>query len=245
MTVLSDEQLLGVDDSHVVALECGGQLQAEVADALAQLQDDARGAGFDLSIASAFRSFERQLLIFNGKASGERDVHDDAGCLLDISHCSEREWLAAILRFSALPGTSRHHWGTDLDVFDSNALAEGEQVALTPDEVAPGGVFDDLHCWLDARMAAGRSYGFFRPYNIDRGGVACERWHLSYAPLSLDYAKRVTPELLLTRYQGLPPPGLMLLDSIAPVLKQLYERYVVVGEDWCLPTGDNRTGSAT
>jgi len=32
------------------------------------------------------------------------------------------EKIASILRWSALPGTSRHHWGTDLDIIDAKAL---------------------------------------------------------------------------------------------------------------------------
>ncbi len=232
MMDLSDAQLLGIDDSHVVAFAGGARLQAEVADAFARLRSDARAAGFDLAIASAFRSFERQLAIFNGKARGERSVHDDAGCVLDKNSCSDAQWLAAILRFSALPGTSRHHWGTDLDVYDQNALRDGEQVQLTPQEVAPGGVFDELHRWLDERMAAGQSHGFFRPYNIDRGGVACERWHLSYATPSLAYARRLNPALLIDTYRALPAPGLALLECIAPMLEDIFTRYVAVGEAW-------------
>ena len=101
-----------------------------------------------------------------------------------MASLSAEQQLHAILRFSAIPGTSRHHWGTDLDVFDAAALPQDYQLQLSPQEVAPGGMFDPLHCWLDQRMAAGEVHGFFRPYGQDRGGVAPERWHLSYAPMA-------------------------------------------------------------
>ena len=50
-------------------------------------------------------------------------MHDDAGRAVVLAHLSPLEQLQAILRFSALPGTSRHHWGTDLDVYDAAVIA--------------------------------------------------------------------------------------------------------------------------
>lgn len=233
---MTPEQLLGQDSGHVVALFEAHFLQAKVAVAFERLACDAKAAGFSMHIASAFRSFDRQLAIFNGKACGERAVHDDDGAVLNRQALTPEQWLAAILRFSALPGTSRHHWGTDLDVFDAAALPVGQQVQLTPQEVAAGGIFDPFHCWLDERIAQGRSHGFFRPYDCDRGGVACERWHLSYAPLSLSYAKQLSAPLLLKAWCALPEPGLAMLDLMAPQLEALLRRYVAVGEDWCQPS---------
>ena len=181
---LNPRQLTGLDDTHLVTLADGHRLQSEVARAFTALQSDARNAGFELSIASSFRPFCRQLAIWNGKADGTRPIHDDQGRPISIERLSRTEQLHAILRFSAMPGTSRHHWGTDLDVYDAAAVPSEYPLQLSPDEVAAGGVFDRLHCWLDERLAAGESHGFFRPYGKDRGGVAPERWHLSYAPLS-------------------------------------------------------------
>ena len=82
---LNPRQLTGREETHLVELPCGHRLQAAAAAAFAQLQQDARSAGFDLAIASSFRSYSRQLLIWNGKASGLRKVHDDAGRDVDIS----------------------------------------------------------------------------------------------------------------------------------------------------------------
>ncbi len=98
-----------------------------------------------------------------------RKVHDDAGRDVDISALPGPEQLRAILRYSAIPGTSRHHWGTDLDVYDAAAVPAGYQLELSPPEVAAGGLFDPLHRWLDERMAAGESRGFYRPYAAGPG----------------------------------------------------------------------------
>ena len=57
--------------------------------------------------------------------------------------------------FSALPGASRHHWGTDIDVYDANAVSSDYVVQLSLKEVGSGGVFDSLHKWLDLLMEEG------------------------------------------------------------------------------------------
>ncbi len=42
-----------------------------------------------------------------------------------LASSAEAERVAAILVWSALPGASRHHWGTDCDVIDAAALPPG------------------------------------------------------------------------------------------------------------------------
>ena len=232
--LLSNAQLTGRQDSHLTQLGDGHRLQAPVAEAFTRLQADALEAGFELAIASSFRSFERQCAIFNGKACGERPVHDDAGAPVTLSCLAPRDQLYAILRYSALPGTSRHHWGTDLDVFDAAAVAADYQVQLSPQEVSPGGPFDALHCWLDERMADHRSHGFYRPYARDRGGVAPERWHLSYAPLARDCAAALNESVVREAWEeALDAGGLQLREVIEDDLPALLARFVAVGEDWC------------
>jgi hypothetical protein len=223
--VLTPAYLTGCDSSPLLDLGDGQRLLPEVADALGALVDDARRAGFDLRIASAWRSFERQRDIFNAKIRGERAVLDDADRPVDLSRLSEREVVHAILRFSALPGASRHHWGTDLDVFDAATLPAGGKPALSQAEVCAGGVFDALHCWLDECIASGRSHGFYRPYDRDRGGVAAERWHLSYAPLAGACAAALD-ERMLRACWAREPGGVALQALLEAELPALFARYV-------------------
>lgn len=231
---LNPRQLVGLEDTHLVTLPDGHRLQEDTASAFALLQADAKQAGFDLAIASSYRSFERQLAIWNSKACGDRPVYDDRDQPIAMAQLSPIEQLHAILRFSAIPGTSRHHWGTDLDAYDAAAVPEGYQVQLSGEEVGPGGPFDPLHRWLDERMAQGESHGFFRPYGADRGGVAPERWHLSYAPLSVSCAGGVFRELLVTCWEeGVGSDALLLRDVIEGDLAAIMTRYVDVPEDWC------------
>jgi LAS superfamily LD-carboxypeptidase LdcB len=231
---LTVRQLTGRDDSHLVTLPCGHRLRDEVAQAIAALQADARRAGFELTIASSFRSFARQLTIWNGKASGTRPVHDDRGRAVEMAALSPVEQLYAILRYSAIPGTSRHHWGTDLDIYDAAAVAPDYPLQLSPQEVAAGGVFDPLHCWLDELIATGKSRGFYRPYARDRGGVAPERWHLSYAPLSAGCSEQLTGELLQSCWDCEDATAALLLrDEIEAELPHIMERYLSVAGDGC------------
>jgi LAS superfamily LD-carboxypeptidase LdcB len=135
--------------------------------------------GIDVTAFSSFRDFDRQMGIWNGKFRGERRMQDRAGQPLDALSLAPVDRVTAILWWSALPGASRHHWGTDFDVVDTRAMPAGYKLQVVPAEYQAGGPFHRLTTWLDAHMHA---FGFFRPYATDRGGVSPEPWHLSYAP---------------------------------------------------------------
>lgn len=200
------------------------RVHRDVVEPFLELREEARDAGFDLQILSGFRSFEEQLSIWNRKAAGELAVLDSDAVPLDIEKLSERELVFAILRWSALPGASRHHWGTDLDVYDAAARPDGYEIELIPDEVDAGGMFGPLHEWLDRRIEAGSALGFFRPYNQDRGGVAPERWHLSYSPLASRFLDRLTIDSLRETISG---ADIALQDVILGSLEEIYERFVI------------------
>jgi LAS superfamily LD-carboxypeptidase LdcB len=199
--------------------------RAVVAPLLA-LQRDAAAAGFELAIASSFRSYERQSLIWNGKASGQRPVYDQHEQLLDMNKLDDWQKAQAILRWSALPGASRHHWGTDLDIYDCSAVPEGYQLQLSQAEVSEGGPFYRFHCWLDEQIAAGRAHGFFRPYNEDRGGVAPEPWHISYAPVARLYQQQLKLSDLRALWQSL-----ALAESILAHAEMIYQTYIEIPWD--------------
>ncbi len=229
---LSLAQLTGMVESHLVAMPCGNAMQQQAADAFTRLRADAREAGHQLAIASGFRSFVRQAAIWNGKASGARPIHDDAGLPINSAGLSRRQLLHAILRFSALPGTSRHHWGSDVDVYDAAAVDAGYAVQLTPQEVVAGGCFDTFHCWLDERMAADESHGFFRPYARDTGGVAVERWHLSYAPVSVSCVGQLSAAVVEQCWDDC-DDKIILRSELQAELPDIIQRYLTVEENWC------------
>lgn len=220
--------LVGQAVSHLcddaVAERLGAPVHREAVRPFEQLRAAAAEAGFDLVILSGFRSFEKQLSIWNRKASGQLTVLDSEARPLDINALGDRELAFAILRWSALPGASRHHWGTDVDVYDLAATPEGYEVELIPAEVNPEGIFGPLHEWLDRRMAEGAAHGFFRPYDVDRNGVAPERWHLSYAPVAAEYMRRLTPDLLRETVEH---AEMLLKEVVLEHLDEIYERFVI------------------
>lgn len=188
-----------------------------------ELRDAAALAGFDVAILSGFRSFDRQLSIWNRKARGELAVLDSSARPLDITTLTDRELAVAILRWSALPGASRHHWGTDVDVFDAAARPEGYEIQLVPEEYEREGLFAPFSEWLDARIADRTSFGFFRPYDRDRNGVAPERWHLSYGPLAAEFTTMLTIDLLRDTIMD---ADMMLKDVVLANLDEIMHRFV-------------------
>ena len=182
----SAEQLLGLDDAHVLSAGAlpglGVPLHPAAGRAFLRLRAAAASAGFDLRALSGHRSFERQLAIVNDKADGRRTLLDAVERPLDPAALSPRQRLRALLRWSALPGASRHHWGSEADVCDAAAPPQAGCEALTLAEAQ--GPSAALHAWLDERMATDGAEGFVRPYAAATDSIGAEPWHLSYAPLS-------------------------------------------------------------
>jgi LAS superfamily LD-carboxypeptidase LdcB len=222
-------QAMGLDASHLTTVDESVHLAVATANALMRLQARARSAGFDLAVASAYRSYQRQLLIFNQKALGLRTVYNDIGETLSRDACADDQWLHAILRYSALPGTSRHHWGSDVDVYDRAAVDADYVLQLVPSEYQVHGPFNALNEWLADLMVRDDAEGFFRPYASDRGGVAPEPWHLSFRPDAAVMADSVSEDLLTAVWRnqmlGFDVEPLALRSLIEAQLPQLRARY--------------------
>jgi LAS superfamily LD-carboxypeptidase LdcB len=216
------DQLTGRTRSHLLELAdppCA--LHNEVVTPFLAMRAAAAADGLDLVAFSSFRDFDRQLAIWNGKYRGERPMQDRAGRALDPLTLSPAERVGAILWWSALPGTSRHHWGTDFDVLDARAMPPGYALQVVPAEYQAGGMFHRLTTWLDAHMHA---FGFFRPYTTDRGGVQPEPWHLSYAPV----AQRAQAALSLEALRAvLADCAIEGKDEVLAALGRNYSGYVL------------------
>ncbi len=184
------------------------------------MRDLASHAGIDLVAWSAFRDFDRQLTIWNGKFAGERPMVAPTGERLDVLALTPGERVAAILCWSALPGASRHHWGTDVDLVDRNAIPAGYRVQLTPEEFSPAGPFAAQAAWLEEHAAR---FGFFRPYRGLRSGVQPEPWHYSFAPLAEPSRRELTPGLLRETLASAPLSG---KEYVLANLDELHTRYV-------------------
>lgn len=219
---LDARELTGRARSHLVELDdprC--LLHAAVVRPFLAMRAAALQDGIVMEPASSFRDFDRQCLIWNEKYRGDRPLLDRHGRPLEAAALSPVERVEAILCWSALPGASRHHWGTDLDVYDRAALAEGERPRLVPEEYAPGGPFARLDAWLAANAA---QFGFFRPYSVSRGGVAPEPWHISHAPTATDCLQRLTPDVLR---EALADAALDGAEHVAARLEDWHTRFVL------------------
>ena len=121
-----------------------------------------------LIIISATRSFDRQKTIWEAKWRGERLLEGREKANEVYPEAIDRA--LAILRYSSMPGTSRHHWGSDLDLnrLNNEYFASGQGKA----------VYD----WLVNNAA---TYGFCQPYTPGRPhGYLEERWHWSFLPIA-------------------------------------------------------------
>ncbi len=216
------EILTGKTTEHLVPLEGTKYLiHKQMLYDFLRLQKDAATDGFDLKIISAFRDFERQLKIWNSKASGQRQLMDDQERPLQFDGLSPPEIVFAISRWSAIPGCSRHHWGTDIDIYDGN-MQTAESVQLVPSETIDNGPSAKLHEWLDAKIESKAAYGFYRPYSTDRGGVAPERWHLSYYSLSRRFMENYTFSLFK---KNIEENDILLKNVLLEHAHELYQRF--------------------
>ncbi len=164
------EELMGKANIELVGE--GINLRPEAHEAFVRMKRAAYQDGIDISVVSSYRSYERQRSIFERK-------------YIEFTDVDGMEPLAAIdkiIEYSTIPGTSRHHWGTDVDLIDASKPADGD--VLDPDKFQEGGPFADFLTWMQARS---QDYGFYLVYtdNAKRRGFKYEPWHYSYAPLSI------------------------------------------------------------
>lgn len=132
--------------------------------AFVKMFEAAKKDGIRLQIVSGARNFEHQKTIWERKWKAFEE--------LDPLCRSQK-----ILEFSSMPATSRHHWGTDIDL---NSL----EVSYFEE-----GLGKAEYEWLAENAS---QYGFYQVYtskNTGRTGYSEEKWHWSYLPLARRYLK--------------------------------------------------------
>lgn len=148
----------------------GMYMRKEALKAYLVMADSAKKDGINLQIISATRNFFRQKQIWEAKWTGARlvDKKDLSKSITDPVKRAQK-----ILEFSSMPGTSRHHWGTDIDINN-----------LTNKYFETGKGLKEYD-WLNANA---KKFGFCQTYTAfgkDRPhGYHEEKWHWSYKPLS-------------------------------------------------------------
>lgn len=206
---------------QLLASHQGHKLHKNIINDFILLQNAAHKVGFDIAIASSFRDFNRQSLIWNNKFNGNRPVLDKQNQKVNLCSLTDIDKCHAIMLYSALPGASRHHFGTDLDIFDQAAVPKDYKLKLEVDEYQNDGPFSPLTNWLNENLTR---FGFFRPYQHDLGGVAPEPWHISHVAEAEKLSKQLTLKVLKNTIIESELSG---KEAILTHLPALYQRYVV------------------
>ena len=196
-------QLLGKEEKHLTGTTL--KLHPDAQDAFEKMAASAKKEGIFIKIVSGYRSYRRQQQIWDAKF--KRFTNDGL---------SPQQALRKIITYSTIPGTSRHHWGTDIDIIDGKPK-QPKSLLLTKN-FENNGVFCKLKEWMDKNA---ETFGFYLVYtdNTDRTGFFYEPWHYSYAPISIP---------LLGQYKKIDLYNLIENSSIAGkqyVTKQFIEQY--------------------
>lgn len=151
----------------------GFKLRKEAYDAFIAMQSDAKKNDIIIKTVSSYRSFNHQNSIWERKYKR----YTSQGLTAE-------DTIEKIIEYSTIPGTSRHHWGTDMDIVDANARQPRN--LLNPENFEINACFGNLKQWMDANS---KNYGFYLVYTDkkDRKGFNYEPWHYSYRPLSCDF----------------------------------------------------------
>jgi len=161
-------QLLGLNQSHLNAQKT---LENQTYIAYLKLKDAAKKDGIDLKIVSGYRSFQDQKRIFETKFKRNKS-----------NGLSDAENIKNIINYSTIPGTSRHHWGTDFDIIDAK-VKQPKGDLLLEEHYHGNGIYCKLFEWMQEHAS---SYGFKLVYtdNFYRKGFKYEPWHYSYQPVA-------------------------------------------------------------
>lgn len=212
--------LTGLTEQHVVNYQHTFSLHTAAVSPFNALCEAAKMSGIDIRIASSFRSYQRQAAIWHAKITGARAVFDRDGNTVNIIELNGMAKLEAVLLYSALPGASRHHWGTEVDIYDAAAVPADYKPRLMPEEYGQDGPFYAMQQWLKKYAA---EFGFFQPYQVYQGGVAAEPWHLSYRPVAEQYLAQFSPLILR---QCIAQHPLTAQELVLEHLDTIFTRYV-------------------
>ena len=184
------QDTLDIDNSFLMGkkealISTNQGLLPQVEMAFLEMQKAARKDSIELKIVSSFRSYAAQKRIWNRKYL--RFTNEGL---------SPEKAITKIIEYSTIPGTSRHHWGTEIDVIDAQPLVEGD--VLLEEHFHDSGPYVKLGRWLTKNAA---TYGFELVYTKDRSrkGFLYEPWHYSYSALSVGFLSTYLKENLIDK----------------------------------------------
>jgi LAS superfamily LD-carboxypeptidase LdcB len=173
-----DNRFVKLEDQYAAGAARGQYLRREAYDAFKRMAEAARKENVELIIISATRNFEQQKAIWERKWDAEASIQNEA------------DRAKKILLYSSMPGTSRHHWGTDMDLnnLENSYFESGEGLRI--------------YTWLINHAG---EFGFCQPYTSKengRTGYEEEKWHWTYTPLSNEFLKTYKQSIRHTDIHG-------------------------------------------
>ncbi|MBL0026175.1 MAG: M15 family metallopeptidase [Saprospiraceae bacterium] len=187
-------------------------------DAFVEMYNSALQEGIRIQIRSATRNFEDQKRIWENKWTGKTILEDNINAATEYK--DELSRAKKILEYSSMPGTSRHHWGTDMDInsFTNDWFDEGPGLKL--------------YTWM---INNAHKFGFCQPYTkmgSDRNsGYFEEKWHWSYMPVSQNLTKMVKEKMKNEMISGF-----MGSDTAEKI--DMLKNYILGISPTCLTTKD-------
>nr|WP_321222131.1 M15 family metallopeptidase [uncultured Psychroserpens sp.] len=171
ISIISYDELIGKGNPEVFGN--GYKLRKEAYDAFLKMKKEALKSDINIKVVSSYRNFAHQNRIW------ERKYNTNINKGL-----SPKQSIKKIIEYSTIPGTSRHHWATDIDIIDGNVTQPSN--VLNPRHFESEGCFSKFKYWMDANA---NTFGFYLAYTnkANRKGFKYEPWHYSYQPLSKPY----------------------------------------------------------
>lgn len=157
-------------------------LQKETLDAFIRMNKLAKEEGIHLKIVSGTRDFYSQRAIWERKYN-----------LNKSNGLSNIENIKTIMAWSAMPATSRHHWGTEIDINGFEEYFNGKNERSNKE-----------YKWLKSNA---HKFGFCQVYTKKKkekrySGYNEEKWHWSYMPLSSYYLEKYKELITYTDING-------------------------------------------
>lgn len=183
---ITAEELLGKGSPNLTKTSAY-RLRPEAAVAYEEMRSAALKEGIKFQVVSSYRDYNHQNRIWERKYKSFRE-----------SGLNPTAAIEKIIQYSTIPGTSRHHWGTDIDIVDAIPKVSGG--LLIPSKFHGNGPFCKFKEWMDNNA---NTYGFYLVYtdNENRKGFNYEPWHYSFKSLSLDYLNRYQELDIKTKLQ--------------------------------------------
>lgn len=180
----SDNDLIGRGKPKLYGK--GYKLLKPAYQAFLEMSAAAEKDGFTIRIVSSYRTFNHQNLIWTRKYKRYK-----------AKKLTSKQAIANNIKYTAIPGSSRHHWGTEIDVV--NGRIKTSRYPLNTRNYHGYGIYKNFREWMDANAY---KYGFYQVYTNDhnRKGFKYEPWHYSYAeigkPMLKSYRERKIEEKL-------------------------------------------------